>query len=454
MIKKVIRKALPILLASLLAGCGGGGSGGNGGNKPMPEPPAPPISESQMFEAASEAFTFGFPLVEMMDVCDRFPQLNQLAYRATLADANSNNVIRPNNDTLYTSACVYLGADWVQISLPPSPDRYQSMQVFNAYTETAAAFGPNEIPVSGSDFILQYNNIGTSPLPPGIPVVEVSTPFAYVLFRTLVDGPDDLMAADDAQRLIALQSNSSAVLDRSSPSSSSPVEDFYLKLMRRLHQNPPALLEENLVDSFASAGIVASENPSIESITPAQLSAWENAYQQGLQQLNTTPIGRTVGSWRFSNPNIANPGNDYLLRAIVARHAIFPQPIDEAIYARTQSNGNLNMELHLPSNWQPVNDRGFWSLTMYNENGFLVDNELNRFSIGDRTPNLVFEPDNSLSLYIQCQDPGGEQSANWLPSPCGPYTITMRIYLPNEETRSPSFMLPPLMGLGTGPSPM
>lgn len=437
-----------------LAGCGGSS---NTGDSPPPEPPSPqipPVSEESRLDAAREAFTFGFALVEMMNICDGFSAVNQLVRRSSLATADSNSVIRPNNDTLYTSACVYLGDDWVQISMPPASDRYQSVQVFDAYTETVAALGPNQIPASGTEFILTTPNVSGSPLPAGIPVIEVPTPYAFVLFRTLVEGPDDLIAADNAQGLIQLHTNASTTPDRSVPSSTgSSADTFYLNLMRRLNQNPPSLLEENLVDSFAIAGIIPSNNPNLNDVSIEQRNAWETAYTEGLVQLDNTPIGTRIGSWRFVNPRVANPGTDYLLRAIVAKHGIFPQPYDEAIYASTRGDGAMNLVLHLPPNWQPVSNGGFWSLTLYNQQGFLVDNAINRYSIGNRTPGLNFENDDSLRLFVQCTDPGGDRSANWLPAPCGPYSVTMRMYLPNNETRSPSFMLPPLSGIGFVSSP-
>ena len=54
------------------------------------------------------------------------------------------------------------------------------------------------------------------------------------------------------------------------------------------------------------------------------------------------------------------------------------------------------------------------------------------------------EKDGSLKLYLQCKDPGGAKSANWLPSPCGKFSATMRLYLPTAAALAPSFTLPPL----------
>jgi hypothetical protein len=100
--------------------------------------------------------------------------------------------------------------------------------------------------------------------------------------------------------------------------------------------------------------------------------------------------------------------------------------------------------LQLPRGWPPIDPRGFWSLTMYDENGFLVENASKRYSISNRTPGIHVENDGSLKLYLQCKDPGGARTANWLPSPCGTFSATMRLYLPTAAALEPSFTLPPL----------
>jgi hypothetical protein len=75
----------------------------------------------------------------------------------------------------------------------------------------------------------------------------------------------------------------------------------------------------------------------------------------------------------------------------------------------------------------------FWSITMYDHEGFQVANQLNRFAIGDRDE-LKFNGDGSLDIYIQSDSPGAEKESNWLPSPAkGTLGITMRLYAPKPE---------------------
>jgi hypothetical protein len=70
---------------------------------------------------------------------------------------------------------------------------------------------------------------------------------------------------------------------------------------------------------------------------------------------------------------------------------------------------------------------------MYDESGFPVANELNRYAIGDRDA-LLYNADGSLDIFIQHKNPGGSKTANWLPSPAsGKLGVTMRLYAPMAQ---------------------
>ena len=76
---------------------------------------------------------------------------------------------------------------------------------------------------------------------------------------------------------------------------------------------------------------------------------------------------------------------------------------------------------------------GFWSLTMYDDEGFQVANPVNRFAIGDRDA-LTFNADGSLDIYLQHESPGKERESNWLPAPAsGKLGVTLRLFAPAPE---------------------
>jgi hypothetical protein len=98
----------------------------------------------------------------------------------------------------------------------------------------------------------------------------------------------------------------------------------------------------------------------------------------------------------------------------------------------------------LPAGGLPVD--AFWSLTLYERTPegqyFLVDNPLQRYSIGDRSPGLRRNADGSIDLYVQHATPEPEREANWLPAPRGPFALSMRAYQPRGELVSGRFRLP------------
>ena len=85
--------------------------------------------------------------------------------------------------------------------------------------------------------------------------------------------------------------------------------------------------------------------------------------------------------------------------------------------------------------------RAFWSVTAYDKEGYFIANTMNRYAIGDRDK-LKFNPDGSLDLYIQDQNPGADLEANWLPSGDGIFNLTMRLYWPEPSILDGSWQPP------------
>jgi hypothetical protein len=87
--------------------------------------------------------------------------------------------------------------------------------------------------------------------------------------------------------------------------------------------------------------------------------------------------------------------------------------------------------------------RFFWSLTMYDlTTRLLVDNPIDRYSIGDRTEGLQYGEDGSLTLYVQKDSPGADKESNWLPAPDGPMSIISRMYGPEPAILDGTYRFP------------
>ena len=129
-----------------------------------------------------------------------------------------------------------------------------------------------------------------------------------------------------------------------------------------------------------------------------------------------------------------NTWADYQFRAQVAMAWIYMNQAAEAMYpvlSRDQDGEPLDAAIYTYtlnfSGAPPVNS--FWSLTMYDENWFLVENVANRYSISDRS-GVVTNPDGSFVLYLQTAPigTGGAYSPNWLPAPAGKFNLVLRLY--------------------------
>ena len=148
-------------------------------------------------------------------------------------------------------------------------------------------------------------------------------------------------------------------------------------------------------------------------------------------------------------------GNFYLKRAIVSMIGLGANTPEDAIYplqvvdANGQpATGATRYILHFPAGQLPPVD-AFWSVTLYDGEGFQIPNAIDRFAIGDRDP-LGYNADGSLTIHIQAQAPADDARANWLPAPTGPFSLCMRLYAPRPEALDGRWNPPALTPLRSG----
>ena len=142
-------------------------------------------------------------------------------------------------------------------------------------------------------------------------------------------------------------------------------------------------------------------------------------------------------------------GTDYLTRTAVAKSNILVNAPVQAKYFYQDldaSGGRLNganryTMTFVKDQTPPVN--GFWSLTLYNEHHFFAPNELKRYSLGTKNKTLKANPDGSLTVYVQADQPPEAQRANWLPAPKrADFSLFMRAYWPKAAVLDGSWTPP------------
>jgi hypothetical protein len=89
--------------------------------------------------------------------------------------------------------------------------------------------------------------------------------------------------------------------------------------------------------------------------------------------------------------------------------------------------------------------KNFWSWTMYKlPQRWLVDNSINRYSIGSATPGLKKAADGSITIYFSAKSPGKDKESNWLPAPNGPFWPVLRTYGPGKDILDKTWKMPPV----------
>jgi hypothetical protein len=416
--------------------------------------PARVMAESDLKSAARDAWLFGLPLIEMAQTRARAfgngARPNQLRHARTLATHLSRAVTAPNNDTLYSSAWLDLSQGPVKVTLPKTGRRYFSLALMDMYTNNFAVLGTRTTGEEGHTFDI------VGPTASGdAAAIRAPTPWVWCLARTLVDGEADLKAAHAVQDRIGVEGPERPALSATFAHRSAAWGEYLGSVQALMNENPPRATDARLLAAIAPLGLGPGRAFDPSRVSAAEAADIEAGVRDAQATLRAGRQGRTIQGWSYPRSNLGDFGQDYLFRAQVALVGLAALPPAEAMYMRAvdaSGGGALDSSrtwrLSFAANALPPVD-GFWSISMYEitEVGqlFFFDNPINRYSIGDRTPGLKRGADGSLDIWMSQGDPGGERTANWLPSPKGkPFTVTFRAYLPRPAMLEGNFLLPPL----------
>jgi len=143
---------------------------------------------------------------------------------------------------------------------------------------------------------------------------------------------------------------------------------------------------------------------------------------QKLMAWKITTLARVVNNWSMNTDTMGVYGNYYLKRAIVTQLGLGANLPEDAIYPLNLADdtgkpldGANKYAIHFAKDEIPPVS-AFWSITLYDTEGFQVANPLNRFAVSSWMP-FKRDADGSLTLYIQHQRPSEDKVSNWLPAP-------------------------------------
>ncbi len=225
--------------------------------------------------------------------------------------------------------------------------------------------------------------------------------------------------------------------------------EFFTYGMSLLSVHPPHLTDWALIERMRRIGVVPNgEFGALEGSVRTALEVAPKAAQQAMQEA-IPRLANVVNGWQMNIDTMGVYGNFYMKRAVITMLGLGSNTAEDGTYpillADADSNavdGGNDYVMHFDADGLPP-VRSFWSVTVYDPDGFQVANELNRFALGDRDA-LRYNGDGSLDLYVQHQHPGPDKEANWLPIPRGPFGMITRLYLPTSRVLHGEWAPPPL----------
>lgn len=405
--------------------------------------------------------------------------LNRLEHIREFPSAGADGaVVRSNVDTLYSIAWVDVSAGPVVLRAPSygSSGRYFLWQLMDAWTSTFAS--PSErvngtLPQGGAWALCAPGWAGH--LPAGIARIDAPTRHTWLIGRTAVQGEDDLPAAralQDATQLYALSAgppgiaplrcNSTGVApgtpDPKDAVNAMSAKDFFVTAAAIMaggdRPNPP---DPNATAALARVGITVGRpldwKRDVALASKLALQAAKSA-GPGVIAAGYEIVGKHVNGWSIEPDDIGNFGTDYVTRAGCAEEGLGANKREDAIYYSCDHDGakaklsgahSYTLTFDAKAGTPPVH--AFWSITLYNENGFLVRNSASKYAVSS-WQNLTFGDDGALELSLQPKAPAdATMLPNWLPTPAdgSAFNVIARMYWPKPAMLDATFVYPALV---------
>jgi hypothetical protein len=425
---------------------------------------------------AADVYIYGFPLVFDLQMVGGQAEMGMIAPGPFNTFSHASRLAGPddrfvsiNNDTIYSIAQVDVSGGPVLLRVPDTARRYYVLQFVDAWTNNFAYVGRRATGTAAGPFLLTPPG-WRADAPAGARVIEFPTNVGTIVGRWACDGPADLDAVRALQAKLALEPQAAPAAAAGIPvPAQAPAElAFFEQLRTWMQAFPPSCPDQDYQQRFGPLGLLdpASSYADCPPDLAQALTTGADAAKQKMETaLTAGGLAPVVNGWTLTfhsfdyNLDHLGPGtNDdpawkisdrhasYLARALAARGGLWGNHGYEAAYPVTYTDANgdqLDGRNRYTRFGQDPPVDAFWSITMYDLPDFyLVDNPINRYSIGDRTPGLRRGSDGSITIVIQHDQPA--DTSNWLPAPAAPFRPLMRLYQPQAAILDGTYQLPPI----------
>lgn len=413
-------------------------------------------TDENIWETVEDASVYTFPLVLMdatetsatntEEVTTEKAPVNQFIHSIALADAQFKTVVTPNMDTIYSQVWYDLSEEPMVYELPET-DRFCKVQVLDGWTNTAAVLDK-----AGAYAITLSTWEGE--LPKGVTRIDVPTSMVWSITRIILSGEENLpnvYAIQEKMKLMPLSDYISGDTYESPRGSYSEENDyipvdkvlsmdpitFFNKANELMVKNSPAAADKEMLEKIAAVNIGPGMEFDTSVLTGDVAENWKTMLTEIQLKLikEGQKFSKKLGQWDYFGEPIGDFNTEYAYRALVALAGLGANTVKVALYPKIEQDadgntltGEKSYILHFES-YPQVLEGGFWSVTAYGDDDFLIDNPIDRYCINDRSGLKV--KDDSVDVILSKDAP--EDTTNWLPVGDGGFHLYMRIYTPDMD---------------------
>ena len=434
---------------------------------PLESRAADALTPAEAHAIGVDAYVYFYSLITM-DVTRRqmtnvepgkspmFGPANHIYSLPAYPPADMKTVVRPNFDTLYSSAWLDLKKEPVVVAVPDTHGRYYLWPMLDMWTDVFASPGWRTTGTGPQTYLVAPPG-WTGDVPADMTRIDAPTMHVWIIGRIKTDGPPDYDAVHQIQaglKVVPLsqwgktRADEPFKLDPDVDMKTPPklqvdhmtADKYFAYAAEILKTERPHLTDQPILAQLARLGFVPGQSFDMSKLDPAIQKALESVPADGLALMKwkVRSLARVVNGWSMNTDTMGVYGNYYLKRAIVSQLGLGANLPEDAIYPLNLADesgkpldGESNYVIHFSkAELPPV--AGFWSITLYDREGYQVANTLNRFAVSSWMP-FVYNSDGSLDIYFQNESPGKDKEANWLPAPKGSFNLTMRLYAPESD---------------------
>jgi len=408
-------------------------------------------NEEQAVKAAKDAYIFGYPLVYSQitknfitadissgDSPGALPSSLNSLINYPLTDFKFQNFPYPDAQTYYSCAWLDISREPVlfEISASKTPDA--NFVVFDAWTN---------IILNSADFKDDWETLNFAVvsrnwrgfLPQDFIEIRSNTDMAFFVY-----GTKNRQKNENNIKVYAL-SASGKTQEKSKDLSlkdlpkdpplkqmrDMKIEDFFNTLNVLMLNNRPFGKDAQILDTLLDISVSPGMRFEPSSFSQNVLEKIKSIPEDFIKE---TGEGKSANVWKKMQ-GLPEENAGYSLRAkrafrnitgIIDSKAVRVISETDSDGAPFDSSANKYV-LRFEENQIPKNS---WSLTVYDTDGFLMQNPLNRYVLtGDK---LKKNSDGSLNIYIQKDKPAKDKENNWLPTPQKNFKLLFKIYPSNN----------------------